>query len=208
MVDIIDLVIHLDKYLGVLIATFGPWSYLVLFLVIFCETGLVFLPFLPGDSLLFLAGTFASSGALNVLELFVILSFAAILGDSVNYAFGKFVGEKVFLKKGLLKKEYLDKAKEFYEKHGGKAIILARFIPIIRSIAPFVAGVGKMDYPRFLGFNAIGGILWVGIFVFSGYFFGSIPIIQENLTLFLFLVIVVSLSPVFFEVIKYKLKRC
>jgi membrane-associated protein len=135
------------------------------------------------------------------------LAFAAILGDSVNYACGKFVGEKVFLKKGLLKKEYLEKAKSFYAKYGGKAIIIARFVPVIRTIAPFVAGVGEMNYSRFLAFNAVGGILWVGIFLFGGYFFGSIPWVQENLTLILFAVIVVSLIPVFLEVVKYKIRR-
>lgn len=207
MVDIVDLVIHFDKYLGLVINYFGPASYFVLFLIIFCETGLVFLPFLPGDSLLFVAGTFAGTGALDIWILFFTLTLAAILGDSVNYALGKFIGEKVFLKNGLLKKEHLDKAKRFYEKYGGKTIVLARFVPIVRTVAPFVAGMGEMKYAKFIGFNILGGVLWVGLFLFAGYFLGSIPIIKENLTLLVFIVIIVSFLPVIVELVKHKLEK-
>jgi membrane-associated protein len=200
-ISLIDLIFHLDKYLGLLISTFGPLTYIILFAIIFFETGLVFLPFLPGDSLLFLSGTFAATGALNYFILFFLLIFAAVIGDSVNYFFGKFIGEKFFLKHKLIKKVHLDRASEFYEKHGGKAIILARFVPIVRSVAPFVAGVSKMNYAKFLSFNIIGGVAWVSIFLTLGYFFGTMPIVQENLTLVLVGIVVISLVPVLFEVI-------
>lgn len=207
MFNIIDLFLNIDSNIGLLIDSFGPWSYIVILAIIFCETGLVFLPFLPGDSLLFLVGAFAGKGSLDIFVLFFILSFAAIAGDSVNYAFGRYLGEKVFLKKGLLKRKHLDKAKNFYAKYGGKAIIIARFVPIIRTIAPFVAGMGEMEYSKFLGYNIIGGVFWVGLFVFAGYFFGSIPFVQENLTIVLAVVVVLSLVPILIEIIKYKMKK-
>ncbi|MEI7961720.1 MAG: VTT domain-containing protein [archaeon] len=207
MIDMIDLVLNIDLYVGLLIDSLGLWSYVALFAVIFCETGLVFLPFLPGDSLLFLVGAFAGTGSLNVLLLLLILSIAAVLGDSVNYAVGRYFGEKVFLKKGLLKRKHLDKAKSFYTKYGAKAIVIARFVPVIRTIAPFVAGMAEMEYSKFLMYNIIGGVVWVSGFLFAGYFFGSIPFVKENLTLILAAVIIISLVPMVIEGIKYKIKK-
>jgi membrane-associated protein len=204
MVDLLDFILHLDRYVSLLVSTFGLGSYVILFFIIFFETGIVFFPFLPGDSLLFLLGTFASQGSLDIIVLMVTLSLAGIIGDSVNYAMGKYMGEKVFLKKGLIKKEHLDKAKEFYKKYGGKTIVFARFVPIVRTIAPFVAGMGKMEYGRFLSFNVIGGVAWVCIFLLMGYFFGSISIVKENLTLFVFAVLVISLIPAVIEFLRNK----
>ncbi len=200
----IDIFIHLDKYLYILIQQYGNLTYLILFLVIFLETGFVLTPFLPGDSLLFVVGTFATAKLLNITFLFVILAAAAILGDSVNFWVGKYFGEKVFANSRFFKQEYLEKTKEFYQKHGGKTIIFARFIPIIRTFAPFVAGIGKMNYPKFLIFNVASGVSWVGLFLFGGYFFGSISLVQENLTLVTIVIISTSFIPVIIEVIKRK----
>ena len=207
MIEIIDLILHVDTYLGTLITTFGPMVYAVLFGIIFCETGLVFLPFFPGDSLIFIAGAFAAKGLLDIILLFALLSIAAIAGDSVNYAIGKYFGEKVFIEKKLLKREHLDRTKAFFEKHGGKAIFLARFVPIIRTVAPFVAGVGQMHYPYFLKFNVIGGLVWVSLFLFSGYFLGSIPLIQDNMTLLILGIIIVSFIPIAVEYLREKHKK-
>jgi len=194
--SIIDFILHLDKHLSVIIQNFGVWAYLLLFLIIFAETGLVVTPFLPGDSLLFAAGTFAAIGSLNVILLFVILVAAAILGDTTNYSIGKFLGNMAFEKyPKIFKKGYLDKTRHFYEKYGAKTIILARFLPIVRTFAPFVAGVGKMSYLKFLTYNIVGGIAWVGIFVFGGYFFGNIPIVRENFTIVIFIIIFLSFVP-------------
>ncbi len=192
---LIDIGLHLDRYLGVIIQQYGLFTYLILFAVVFLETALVLTPFLPGDSLLFIAGTFAALKALNLWWLFFLLSIASIFGDTVNYWIGHYFGEKVFMKSRLFKKEYLDKTHEFYEKHGGKTIILARFIPIVRSFAPFVAGVSEMKYLKFLIYNVVGGILWVGIFLFAGYYFGGIQIVKDNITLMLLGIIFVSLIP-------------
>ena len=173
----IDLFLHLDDHLSVVIQSYGAWTYLLLFVIIFLETGFVITPFLPGDSLLFAAGTFAGMGALNITVLVIVLSVAAILGDTVNYWIGHFIGPKAFSGNvRFLKKEYLDRTHEFYEKHGGKTIILARFIPIIRTFAPFVAGVGAMSYGKFITYNVVGGIAWVLLFTLAGYFFRSGPI--------------------------------
>lgn len=203
---LIDILVHLDKHLSSLIQQFGLWTYLILFLVIFCETGLVITPFLPGDSLLFAAGTFASIKALHVGWLFVLLSAAAILGDTVNYWIGHFVGPKVFHreKARFFKKEYLERTHRFYEKYGAETIIIARFVPIVRTFAPFVAGIGRMSYGKFITYNVIGGIGWVGIFVFGGYFFGSIPFVKKNFSLVIILIILISLLPVFFEYFRHR----
>ena len=199
--NVIDFLLHLDQYLNVVIQTYGTWTYLFLFLIIFCETGLVVTPFLPGDSLLFAAGTFAALGSLNVIWLFMLLFVAAIIGDTINYWIGHFAGSKVFYKENVrfLNKKYLDHAHRFYEKHGGKAIIFARFIPICRTFAPFVAGIGKMSYWRFISYNIIGGFIWVAIFVFGGYYFGNIPIVKKNFSLAILAIIIISIMPAIIE---------
>ncbi|MBM3199479.1 DedA family protein [Candidatus Woesearchaeota archaeon] len=202
----IDIILHIDVYLGDIIKAYGSWTYAILFLIIFCETGLIVTPFLPGDSLLFVTGTFAAKKSLNIFTLLILLSIAAIIGDTVNYWIGNYFGEKVFLKSRLVKREHLDRTKEFYNKYGGKTIILARFVPIVRTFAPFVAGVGKMDYFKFISYNVIGGIVWVAIFLFGGYFFGNIPIVEENLTLVIFLIIFLSFMPPIIEYWKEKKK--
>ncbi len=202
---LVDLFLHLDKHLKTIIGQFGIYTYILLFLVIFCETGLVVTPFLPGDSLLFAAGTFAAIGSLHIWWLYGILLFAAILGDTVNYWIGHFVGPKVFhTKSRLLKKEYLDRTHKFYEKHGGKTIILARFIPIIRTFAPFVAGIGKMSYGHFISYNIVGGFLWVSLFTFGGYFFGNLPIIKNNFHYAILVIVFISILPGLIEYIKHK----
>lgn len=193
----IDFFMHLDKHLDVIIQNYGVWTYLLLFLIIFCETGLVVTPLLPGDSLLFAAGTFAAIGSLKVGWLYVLLSIAAVGGDTVNYWIGHYVGPKVFYKEDVrfLNKKYLDRTHEFYEKHGGKTIIIARFIPIIRTFAPFVAGIGKMTYGRFISYNVFGGLAWIAVFTFGGYFFGNIPTVRNNFTLVILAIIFISVLP-------------
>jgi membrane-associated protein len=204
---IIDLFLHLDKHLAVVIQQYGIWTYLLLFLVIFLETGLVITPFLPGDSLLFAAGTFAGMGVLNVWVLFISLSIAAILGDTVNYWIGHYIGPRAFSGNiRFLKKEYLDRTHEFYEKHGGKTIILARFIPIIRTFAPFVAGIGAMSYSHFIAYNVVGGVLWVGIFTFLGYYFGSLPFVQDNFSYVVIAIILISVTPIFIEYVMNRIR--
>ncbi len=195
--NFIDLFLHLDTHLNAVIRDYGVWTYLILFLIIFCETGLVVTPILPGDSLLFAAGTFAASGALDMTWLLVLLIVAAVLGDAVNYAIGHFMGPKVFAQEDsrIFKKEYLDRTHQFYEKYGGKTIIIARFVPIVRTFAPFVAGVGSMTYGKFASYNIIGGILWVTVCVFAGYVFGNLPIVKENFTLVILGIIFVSILP-------------
>jgi membrane-associated protein len=206
--SLIEFVLHLDKHLNVIIQTYGVWTYLLLFLVIFLETGLVVTPILPGDSLLFAAGSFAALGSLNVVWLFILLSIAAVGGDTVNYWIGHFVGPKVFSREDVrfLNKEYLDRTHRFYEKHGGKTIILARFIPIIRTFAPFVAGIGKMTYWHFISYNVIGGVAWIALFTFGGYFFGNIPIVKDNFTLVILAIIFISLVPVMIEFVNHRLR--
>ena len=195
--------IHLDKYLNVIIQNYGVWTYLLLFLIIFMETGLVVTPFLPGDSLLFAAGAFAGLGSLNVWGLFFLLCGAAILGDTANYWIGHYIGPKAFSGNvRFLKKEYLERTHEFYERHGGKTIVLARFIPIIRTFAPFVAGIGAMTYGHFIFYNVFGAIAWVSLFVFGGYFFGNLPFVQNNFTFVVLAIILISVLPGVFEFFK------
>ncbi len=206
--NLIEFVLHLDKHLNVIIQTYGVWTYMLLFIVIFIETGLVVTPFLPGDSLLFAAGTFAALGSLNVGLLFVLLSGAAIAGDTANYWIGHFVGPKVFSKENVrfLNREYLDRTHQFYEKHGGKTIILARFIPIIRTFAPFVAGIGKMTYWRFISYNVVGGLVWPAIFLFGGYYFGNIPFVKRNFTIVILAIIFISVLPMIIEFLSHRLR--
>jgi len=203
--DSIEFVIHIDKHLGAIIQTWGNWSYLLLFIIIFAETGLVITPFLPGDSLIFAVGAFAASGAFNIVWLFLILFSAAVIGDSINYAIGKFFGEKLVRHGGrhFLKKEHIEKTHMFYQKYGGKTIILARFVPIVRTFAPFVAGIGRMDYFRFFIYNVVGALLWVGLFVLGGYYFGNIPVIKDNFFIVITAVIVFSIVPVIVEFLKH-----
>lgn len=205
--ELMDFILHLDVHLNSIIKNFGIWTYLILFLIIFLETGVVVTPFLPGDSLLFAAGSFAALGSLNVFALFILLTLAAILGDTLNYWIGHFIGPRAFSGNiRFLKKEYMDRTHEFYEKHGGKTIILARFIPIIRTFAPFVAGIGAMDYPRFFFYNVIGAVLWVSIFTFGGYFFGNLPFVRDNFTIVILVIILISVLPGVFEFLREKFK--
>lgn len=195
--EFINLVMHVDKYLTQLIQNYGVWTYPILFLIVFCETGLVITPFLPGDSLLFAAGTIAAVGSLDVFGLIIILCAAAIIGDTVNYWIGQRVEPKIFSQENapFLNKKYLEKTHLFYEKHGGRTIVIARFMPIIRTFAPFVAGIARMNYPRFLLYNILGGLVWVNTFVFLGYFFGNLPLVKENFTLVILGIIFISLLP-------------
>jgi membrane-associated protein len=206
--NLIDLFVHLDQHLSRVISEYGVWTHLILFLIVFCETGLVVTPFLPGDSLLFAAGTFAALGALDVRLVLLMLIVAAIAGDTLNYWVGAYIGPRAF--RGdirFLRKEYLDRTHAFYEKHGGKTIILARFIPIIRTFAPFVAGVGAMSYPKFILYNVVGAVLWVMLFVLGGYFFGNVPAVRENFTLVILAIIVLSVVPVVLEALRARRSR-
>jgi len=202
MIKIFDIFFNLDKYLSLAIQNYGVFVYLLLFLIIFLETGLVITPFLPGDSLLFVSGALAAAGSLNLAFLLLLMAFAAIIGDTVNYWMGNYFGEKVFSK--FIKKEHLERTKSFYEKYGAKTIVLARFVPIIRTFAPFVAGIGKMKYGTFLTYNVIGGISWVVLFVLAGYFFGSIDFVKNNLTIVILLIVVVSIIPIVIEYLKHQ----
>ncbi|MDP2914088.1 MAG: DedA family protein [Candidatus Aminicenantes bacterium] len=207
--SVIDFVLHLDVHLSELIQTYGLWTYLILFAVIFCETGLVVMPFLPGDSLIFAAGTFAARGDLKVVVLFLLLAAAAVIGDTVNYWIGKIIGPKVFQKENshIFKKRYLDQTHAFYEKYGAETIIIARFVPIVRTFAPFVAGIGRMTYVKFLSYNVVGGIAWVALFTFGGYFFGNIPFVKKNFSLVIIAIILISLVPVLYEFLKHRGKK-
>ena len=206
--SVVDLFLHLDQHLSRVIADYGVWTHLILFLIVFAETGLVVTPFLPGDSLLFAGGTFAAMGSLDLALLVVLLIGAAILGDTVNYWVGAWIGPRAFSGNvRFLRKDYLDRTHAFYEKHGGKTIILARFVPIIRTFAPFVAGVGAMSYSKFITYNIVGAVLWVGLFVPAGYFFGTIPVVQENFTLVILAIVALSVLPIAIEAIKARRSR-
>jgi membrane-associated protein len=210
LMQALDYFRHMDTHLADLLREYGGWTYAILFLIIFCETGLVVTPFLPGDSLLFAAGAVVATAnsqpgqpALNIFLLWLLLVVAAIIGDSVNYQIGRWLGLRVFKPDAkVMKTEYLERTEAFYAKHGGKTIILARFIPIVRTYAPFVAGASRMDYPRFLSFNIIGGVIWITLFLFAGYFFGNIPVIQKNFEYVVIGIILVSVLPVLLEWMK------
>lgn len=205
---IIDLFLHLDEHLRNITAQYGTWTYLLLFVVVFCETGLVVTPFLPGDSLLFAAGALAALGGLNVWWVIVLLIVAAILGDTVNYWIGNYIGPKAFSGNiRFLRKDYLDRTQAFYEKHGGKTIILARFVPIVRTFAPFVAGVGTMNYSRFIVFNVIGAVIWVLLFTLAGYFFGNLPFVEKNFTIVILVIIAISVAPIVFEYVRDRISN-
>jgi membrane-associated protein len=199
----LDVFLHLDHHLAQVIARFGAGSYLILFLIIFAETGLVITPFLPGDSLLFAAGTFAALGSFDLVLLMLVLVVAAVVGDTVNYWIGVRIGARAFSGRvRFLKQEHLERTQAFYQRHGGKTIVLARFIPIIRTFAPFVAGVGRMHYPRFLAYNVVGAVLWVSLFVLAGFFFGNIPAVRSNFTLVIMAIIALSVVPVIVEALR------
>ncbi len=204
-----EFIMHIDVHLGAIIKDYGLWTYLILFLIIFCETGLVITPILPGDSLLFAAGTFAAIGSLDVTWLFVLLSIAAIAGDTANYWIGSLIGSKAFNFENVrfLNKEYLDRTHQFYEKYGGKTILIARFVPIIRTFAPFVAGIGSMTYWRFIFYNIIGGISWIAICVCSGYYFGNLPIVKKNFSLVILAIIIISIMPGVIELLRHKYEQ-
>lgn len=201
---IIDFILHIDQHLAALSAEYGVWIYAILFLIIFCETGLVVTPFLPGDSLLFAAGGIAALGEMNIHLMVALVLVAAILGDAVNFAIGKYFGARLFANPDskIFRRAYLDKTHAFYEKHGGKTIIIARFVPIVRTFAPFVAGMGNMHYGRFIRYNIIGAILWVVLFSYAGYFFANIPLVKNNLALVLAAIIVISVLPGVIEVVR------
>jgi len=203
-----DFVLHVDLYLDQIIQWTGNWSYLVLFIIIFIETGLVVTPFLPGDSLLFAAGAFAARGSFNLFLLYGLVAVAAVLGDTANYWIGHALGPKVFTQNSKwMKKEYLDRTVAFYEKHGGKTIFLARFVPIIRTFAPFVAGVGKMRYGHFITYNVVGGIVWTAAFIFLGYFFGTMPIVEKNFSLVVIAIVFISVIPAVVEAVKARKEK-
>ena len=205
----LDLILHLDVYLDLLVNNYGPWIYAILFLVIFCETGLVVMPFLPGDSLLFIAGAVAAGGGMDPVLLGGLLMLAAIMGDSTNYVIGRTAGEKLFSNPNskIFRRDYLQKTHDFYDKHGGKTVTLARFLPILRTFAPFVAGIAKMPYARFFGFSVLGTILWVGGLVTLGYFFGNVPFIKKNLSLLVVFIILLSLVPMIIGVFRSRFGR-
>jgi len=204
----IDLFLHLDVHLAAAMSAYGVWTYAILFLIVFCETGLVITPFLPGDSLLFATGALCASGALEVETVMILLFIAAVLGDTVNYAVGSYCGPKVLAGGNrFLKKEYLDRTHVFYERYGGKTIIFARFVPIVRTFAPFLAGVGRMNYWSFVVYNVAGALLWILLFVLGGYYFGNIPLVKKNFTLVILAIIVVSIMPALIEAWRHRTSR-
>ncbi len=204
-----DVILHVDVYLGDIINQFGAWSYLIIFAIIFCETGLVIAPFLPGDSLLFAAGAFAAKGYFDIVWLYLIITIAAILGDMLNYRLGRWFGPRVFRneRSRFFNKNYLERTHHFYQKYGGKTIILARFIPIVRTFAPFVAGVGAMSYWQFAIYNIAGALIWSTLFTFGGYFFGNLEIVKQNFSAFILIIIAASLFPGIIQYIKHKISR-
>lgn len=206
---LIDLVLHLDLHLNELILMFGVWTYAILFLIIFAETGLVITPFLPGDSLLFALGALAAGGAFHLETLMILLTIASIAGDTTNYSIGNYLGPKVFHFENsrFFNKDYLMKTHGFYEKHGGKTIILAKFLPIFRTFAPFVAGIGSMTYPKFIMFNVIGGLVWINGFLLLGFFFGNIPFVKENFGVVILAIILISILPAVYQVVKAKIAK-
>jgi membrane-associated protein len=205
---VFNFILHIDTHLGAIIANYGTLSYLILFLIVFAETGFVFTPFLPGDSLLFAAGAFAALGSFNIFLLLGMFWLAAFLGDTVNYWIGHFFGQKIIDNPKLpINQEHIDKTQKFYDKHGGKTIFLARFIPIVRTFAPFVAGIGKMEYKKFITYNATGGFTWVFGFTLLGYFFGNFPTVKENFSLVVVAIILLSVAPIIIEFIKAKQRK-
>jgi len=205
----LDIFLHLDKYLGAIINNYGVWSYFVIFMVIFAETGFVVTPFLPGDSLLFAIGTFAGLGYLDIWVSIIMVFLAAVIGDGVNYHIGKYIGPKVFHYKNskIFKKEYLDKTHQFYEKYGTKTIVIARFVPIVRTFAPFVAGIGCMKYSKFIIYNITGAALWTAVIVPAGYFFGNIPLVKNNFSMVIMAIIIISVLPGFIELYKARYRK-
>lgn len=204
---IIDFIIHIDKHLNEIISQYGVLTYFILFIIIFAETGFVVTPFLPGDSLIFAAGTFAALGSLDITVLFILLTVAAIGGDTVNYWIGHYIGPRVFKENSkFIKKEYLDRTHAFFEKYGGKTIIIARFVPIVRTFAPFVAGVGAMTYSKFILYNVAGGIAWIAIFLFGGYYFGNIPFVRNNFSIVIIAIIILSVLPGIIEFLRHRKK--
>ena len=206
LATLLDIALHLDQHLQALVAAYGAWVYLILFLIVFCETGLVVTPFLPGDSLLFVAGAIAAAGGMNIHLLVVLLILAAVSGDAVNYAVGHYLGPRVFHSRESrwLNPRHLERAHAFYERHGGKTIIIARFVPIIRTYAPFVAGAASMTYPRFALYNVTGAVLWVASLGYAGYFFGNIPVIKDNLTLVIIGIVILSIMPGVIEYLRHR----
>lgn len=206
LTTLIDIALHLDRHLQALVAAYGAWVYLILFLIVFCETGLVVTPFLPGDSLLFVAGAVAAAGGMNVHLLVVLLFIAAVLGDAVNYGVGHYLGPRVFASRESrwLNPRHLERAHAFYERHGGKTIIIARFVPVVRTYAPFVAGAASMSYPRFALYNITGAALWVVSLAYAGFFFGNIPAVRNNLTLVIIGIIILSILPGIIEILRHR----
>jgi len=205
----LDLLLHLDKHLAALLQQYGPWIYLLLFLIVFCETGLVVTPFLPGDSLLFVAGTLWATASMDVHALMATLIAAALLGDNCNYWIGRYLGPRVFRWENsrFFNRKGLDYTHAFYQRHGGKTVIIARFLPLVRTFAPFVAGVGRMHYPRFMSFSVIGALAWVVSLVYAGYFLGTIPLVRQNLTAVILFIVAISLAPLIIEFIRARLRR-
>jgi membrane-associated protein len=206
---LIDIVLHVDRYLDIIIQTFGVWSYIILFVIVFCETGLVVTPFLPGDSLLFAAGALAGIGSFDVTILMIVFPSAAIIGDNVNYWIGRTIGPRIFHRENVrfLNRKHLDRTHEFYEKHGGLAVVFGRFAPIIRTFMPFVAGIGKMNYAKFLAYDIFSGILWPAIFVLSGYYFGNLPFVKKYFSLVVIVIIIISVIPILYQIVRMRFEK-